>query len=221
MPPFSLAPTRHAQLAHTNYPIQSCPPAGPLCGHWYAPPRPCPPLPAQDVAQRPEGPPTKIVSPLDAGRFLGISAWGFTKRNEIFHVRACARARMHGLPPYLHACMHALGWVELAAPACCAWTPRLQDHAMPCQDHAMMVCALWAAGPCGHAGICMGVRDGVPHRCRATCAGGAGPARMDVQRHIRVAGNKAATAGSAAARLYASRLVCILYSTARASARER
>lgn len=67
----------------------------------------CLPLPAQDVAKRPEGPPTKIMSPLDPGRFLGISAWGFTKRNEIFHVRTCVRACVPRCTACLHTCMQA------------------------------------------------------------------------------------------------------------------
>ncbi|KAG2495306.1 hypothetical protein HYH03_006578 [Edaphochlamys debaryana] len=41
----------------------------------------------RDVAKRPHGPPNAWTSPLDLGRFLGISGWGFTKRNELFHGR--------------------------------------------------------------------------------------------------------------------------------------
>jgi len=41
----------------------------------------------QDVARRPQGPPNTWVSPLDFKSFLGISDWGFTKRNEIFNGR--------------------------------------------------------------------------------------------------------------------------------------
>lgn len=38
----------------------------------------------RDVAKRPEGPPNVMVSPLNVKKFLGISGWGFTKRNELF-----------------------------------------------------------------------------------------------------------------------------------------
>ncbi|KXZ43390.1 hypothetical protein GPECTOR_92g613 [Gonium pectorale] len=37
----------------------------------------------RDVAKRPPGPPNALVSPFDLGRLLGISGWGFTKRNEV------------------------------------------------------------------------------------------------------------------------------------------
>lgn len=41
----------------------------------------------KDVAKRPEGPPNKLVSPFDVKNFLGISGWGWTKRNELFNGR--------------------------------------------------------------------------------------------------------------------------------------
>lgn len=41
----------------------------------------------RDVSKRPEGPPSTFVNPLDIGRSLGISGWGFTKRNELFQGR--------------------------------------------------------------------------------------------------------------------------------------
>ncbi|KAG2440032.1 hypothetical protein HXX76_004149 [Chlamydomonas incerta] len=39
----------------------------------------------RDVAKRPPGPPNAI--PAKLGDWLGISGWGFTKRNELFHGR--------------------------------------------------------------------------------------------------------------------------------------
>ncbi|EFJ45419.1 hypothetical protein VOLCADRAFT_94261 [Volvox carteri f. nagariensis] len=41
----------------------------------------------RDVARRPTGPPSVLVNPLNLGKLLGISGWGFTKRNELFHGR--------------------------------------------------------------------------------------------------------------------------------------
>jgi hypothetical protein len=37
----------------------------------------------QDVAKRPTGPPSVLVNPLNLGKLLGVSGWGFTKRNEV------------------------------------------------------------------------------------------------------------------------------------------
>ncbi|PNW84502.1 hypothetical protein CHLRE_03g146147v5 [Chlamydomonas reinhardtii] len=39
----------------------------------------------RDVARRPRGPPSDL--PAKVGDWLGISGWGFTKRNEVFHGR--------------------------------------------------------------------------------------------------------------------------------------
>jgi photosystem II protein len=42
----------------------------------------------QDAAQRPLGPPAVWVNPFtDFKRFFGITGWGFTKANELFHGR--------------------------------------------------------------------------------------------------------------------------------------
>ncbi|PNH05957.1 Photosystem II protein, chloroplastic, partial [Tetrabaena socialis] len=48
----------------------------------------------RDLAKRPTGPPTDFPSPpvtqptdFSFGQWLGISGWGFTKRNELFHGR--------------------------------------------------------------------------------------------------------------------------------------
>jgi len=41
----------------------------------------------RDVQRRPAGPPNTWVSPVDFKKFLGIDAWGFTKKNEIFNGR--------------------------------------------------------------------------------------------------------------------------------------
>ncbi|GIL77118.1 hypothetical protein Vretifemale_6666 [Volvox reticuliferus] len=41
----------------------------------------------RDVARRPTGPPSVLVNPFNLGKLLGVSGWGFTKRNELFHAR--------------------------------------------------------------------------------------------------------------------------------------
>ncbi|GLC37431.1 hypothetical protein PLESTM_000584000, partial [Pleodorina starrii] len=41
----------------------------------------------RDVARRPTGPPSVLVNPFNIGKLLGVSGWGFTKRNELFHAR--------------------------------------------------------------------------------------------------------------------------------------
>ncbi|KAF5834233.1 hypothetical protein DUNSADRAFT_9186 [Dunaliella salina] len=52
----------------------------------------------KDVAKRPKGPPAAAIDPFNYPmQFLGISGWGFTKRNEIFHGRIAMLSYMVAL----------------------------------------------------------------------------------------------------------------------------
>ena len=62
-----------------------------------------PPPPPQDVSRRPAGPPAEFGSPLDLKKNLGISGFGFTKRNEIFN------GRLVSCPPGCCGCL-LTGW---------------------------------------------------------------------------------------------------------------
>lgn len=75
---------------------------------------------AQDVARRPEGPPAKFVNPLNIGKLLGVSGWGFTKRNEVRQgTRMGAQLRVgHGRDAGVRRCARPVTGMDLSSSWC-------------------------------------------------------------------------------------------------------